>query len=90
MKPKTAPVLPDEIDSQFHGFSRIDRHRFYGEVWPRIRKAVEAIESNWKTFRQTGQPLLIRWGDPETKETVAITWSHQGDERHYILSRPES
>jgi len=90
MTPTTLSVLPPSVDIQFDGFSRIDRHGFYTEIWPRIRGTVEAIESNWKTFQETGQPLVIRWGNPKTKEAVAITWSQNGEERHYILNGPES
>lgn len=77
------------------GFIRIDRHRFYGEVWPRINKRVEAIESNWKEVHEclkANQPapdLLICWGykDNDTEQKIALAYScakPNADEEHWI------
>jgi len=77
------------------GFVRIDRHRFYSEIWPRINKRVEAIESNWKEVHEclkANQPapdLLICWGykDNDTEQKVALAYScakPNADEEHWI------
>lgn len=77
------------------GFIKIDRHRFYGEVWPRINKRVEAIESNWKEVHKclkANQPapdLVIQWGykDSETEQKKILACSCEksnADEEHWI------
>lgn len=76
------------------GFIEIDRHRFYGEIWPRIRQQAEAIESNWKavhTAINAGQQppeLRIKWGykikETEEKVVLAITHAIPGRETHWI------
>lgn len=77
------------------GFIKIDRHRFYGEVWPRISNRVEAIESNWKEVhaclkaKHPAPDLHICWGykdqDSEQKVMLAYSLAKPGcDEEHWI------
>ncbi len=77
------------------GFINLDRHRFYGEVWPRIIKRVDAIESNWKKVHKCLKAnlpppdLLIYWGykDKETEKNVVLAISNakpDADEEHWI------
>lgn len=78
------------------GFIRIDRHRFYGEIWPRISKYVKAIESNWKEFQKclkANQPapdLVIRWGyidiDTEQKVILACSCAKLNDDEEYWIA----
>jgi hypothetical protein len=77
------------------GFIKIDRHRFYGNVWPRISKRAEAIKSNWKEVHECLKAnlpppdLLIYWGykDNETEQKVVLAIScakPDTDEAHWI------
>ena len=70
------------------GFVEMDGHAFYGEVWPRIRNDVEAVESNWEAARKGERPILIKWGrkDEETGEkvVVAVTMADEDGERHWV------
>jgi len=42
-------------------FYKTDRETFF-KVWRVIKKEVEAVKSNWKTFKKDGVPLVIVWG----------------------------
>lgn len=70
------------------GFKQVDRHTFLIEVWPRIKPDLEALESNWKTFKTENQPLLIHWGyiNKKTKEKkiVAIQYESHEKEEYWI------
>ncbi len=77
------------------GFIKIERDRFYSEVWPRISNRVEAIDSNWKDVHdclKANQPapdLRICWGykDKETEQKVVLAFlcAKPGtDEEHWI------
>ncbi|WP_454737176.1 hypothetical protein [Cupriavidus necator] len=69
------------------GFIEIDRQRFYGEVWPRIRSRLEALESNWEAARKGERPILIKWGYKDAageKIVVAITRADDDWEQHWI------
>jgi hypothetical protein len=67
-------------------FRQIGHSAFYGEVWPRIQGNVEAIKSNWATFRKSGEPLRIEWGDPKTKKITAINLQ-VGEEMEYWIKK---
>lgn len=79
------------------GFIEIDRHRFYEEIWPRIRSFADSMESNWeevhrcKKARIPAPELYIYWGykDPQTDEKIilAVTTASPDRERHWISPR---
>lgn len=76
------------------GFIEIDRHRFYGKIWPRIRPYADSMQSNWdevhacKKAKVPAPELYIYWGykDIQTEEKViiAVTTANAGGERHWI------
>jgi hypothetical protein len=69
------------------GFVEIDRHAFYGDVWPRIKNYVDAVESNWEAARKGERPILIKWGYKDKagdKVIVAISKADSGGERHWV------
>lgn len=70
------------------GFVEVDCHAFYTEVWPRIKKDADAMESNWEEGRKGVRPIVIKWGwkDKETGEKVivAITVSDGTGDRHWV------
>ncbi len=77
------------------GFVQIDSTRFFGAIWPRIERQVDAIKSNWdkvskcKKRGEPHPPLLIYWGyivpDSEEKIILAVTHSPEGGpDTHWI------
>ena len=56
------------------GFVHVDRHTFYADIWPRIKKDVEAMESNWADAKKGVRPIVIKWGykDENTGETIIL------------------
>ncbi len=73
------------------GFVKIDKHVFYGEVWPKISNQVDAVQSNLPKIKLREESVLIvLWGykHPETGENVILATSSSsadtGDE-HWVI-----
>lgn len=76
------------------GFIEINRQRFYGEIWPRIRAYTDSMKSNWdevhacKKAKLPAPELYIYWGyknqKTEEKIIVAVTTATTDNERHWI------
>ena len=73
------------------GFVQVDRHTFYVDIWPQIKKDLEAIESNWDDAKKGIRPIVIKWGyqDKNTDEKVilAISRADTVSEEHWVLER---
>lgn len=72
------------------GFVPISTHQFYCDIWPRIRKRVEAIHSTAEAYRAHGVlPLLIYWGyRGETRDEniiIAVSRSDAGQADEYWI-----
>lgn len=77
------------------GLVEIDRHRYYTQVWVKIRDQVEPINDNWKAVaacKKAGIPapvLILPWGikNPTTGERtiLAVSRSVAGEpDRHWV------
>ena len=44
------------------GFIKLDRARFFDEVWGKIKSMVDAVESNWAAAKLGERPIVIKWG----------------------------
>lgn len=70
------------------GFVQVDRHTFYVDIWPRIKKDVEAVESNWADAKKGVRPIVIKWGykDENTEEQIILAVSRADDagEEHWV------
>ena len=65
----------------------VERSVFLGQIWPAISRDVEALQSNWKNVRKEGErPLVIHWGDPKTKEVIAIVTADEDGEHYKVAS----
>lgn len=73
------------------GFVPVDRHTFYIDIWPRIKKDLEPIESNWADAKNGVRPIVIKWGykDKITEEKVilAISRADNSSEEHWVVER---
>ena len=73
------------------GFVQVDRHTFYADIWPRIMKDVEAVESNWADAKRGVRPIVIKWGykDENTEEKIILAVSRADDtgEEHWVVER---
>jgi len=71
------------------GFVQVDRHTFYVDIWPRIKKDVEAVESNWADAKKGVRPIVIKWGykDENTEEKIIVAVSRADDagEEHWVV-----
>lgn len=71
------------------GFIQVDCHTFYTDIWPRINKNVEAMESNWAEAKKGVRPIVIKWGhkDKITGEIVisAISRSNDAGDEHWVV-----
>ena len=71
------------------GFVQVDRHTFYADIWPRIEKDVEAMESNWADAKKGVRPLVIKWGykDENTAEKIILTVNRADDakEEYWVV-----
>lgn len=70
------------------GFVQVDRHAFYADIWPRIKRDVEAVESNWADAKKGIHPIVIKWGykDKNTEEKIILAISRADDtgEEHWV------
>jgi hypothetical protein len=70
------------------GFVEVDCHTFYAEVWERIKRDVDAVESNWAEAKKGERPILIKWGykNEETGEKVILAISRSDDDgdKHWV------
>ena len=68
------------------GFVQVDSHTFYMVYWPKIKRSVEAMESNWP-FEKNGVrskvvlPIVVKWGykDKDTNEKIILAISRFGN-----------
>jgi hypothetical protein len=71
------------------GFVEVDCHTFYADVWERIKRDVEAVESNWAEAKKGARPIVIKWGykNDETGEKVivAITHADNTGDKHWVV-----
>lgn len=71
------------------GFVQVDRDTFYVDIWPRIKKEVEAVESNWADAKKGVRPIVIKWGykDENTGEKIILAISRADDarEEHWVV-----
>lgn len=71
------------------GFVKVDRHTFYADIWPRIEKNVEAVQSNWAEAKKGVRPLVINCGykDENTEEKIILAVSQANDvgEEHWVV-----
>jgi hypothetical protein len=72
------------------GFIEIDKHVFYGKVWPRIKDKVDAMVSNLANCKAGREDtLIIEWGYKEktTGETTIVAVSHSRNEleKHWVI-----
>ncbi len=71
------------------GFVQVDRHTFYADIWPRIKRDVEAMESNWADAKKGVRPLVIKWGykDENTEEKIilAVSRADNAGEEHWVV-----
>lgn len=71
------------------GFVQVDRDTFYVDIWPRIKKEVEAVESNWADAKKGVRPIVIKWGykDENTgkKIILAVTRADDAGEEHWVV-----
>ena len=71
------------------GFVQVDRDTFYADIWPRIKKDVEAVESNWADAKKGARPIVIKWGhkDENTGEMIilAVTRADDAGEEHWVV-----
>ena len=70
------------------GFVEVDCHTFYADVWSKIKKDVDAVESNWAEGRKGVRPIVVKWGykNEETGEKVivAVSVSDGNGDRHWV------
>ncbi|MCE9568961.1 MAG: hypothetical protein K8R10_02965 [Rhodocyclales bacterium] len=70
------------------GFVKVDCHTFYADVWERIKRDVEAVESNWAEAKKGARPIVIKWGlkDEDTGENVIVAVSRSDDagDEHWV------
>lgn len=71
------------------GFVQVDRDTFYVDIWPRIKKEVDAVESNWADAKKGVRPIVIKWGykDENTGEKIILAISRADDagEEHWVV-----
>lgn len=71
------------------GFVQVDCHTFYADIWPRIKRDVEAVESNWADAKKGVRPIVIKWGykDENTGEKIilAISRSDDAGDEHWVV-----
>ncbi len=71
------------------GFVQVDHHTFYADIWLRIKKDVEAVESNWADARKGVRQIVIKWGykDEKTGEQIilAIIRADDASEEHWVV-----
>jgi hypothetical protein len=66
-------------------FVKVDSSTFYADYWPKIKRNVEVLESNWphdvKGVRtKVVLPIVIKWGyKNKSKENIIIAISKSGD-----------
>lgn len=44
------------------GFVQVDCHTFYADIWPRIKRNVDAVESNWDDAKKGARLIVIKSG----------------------------
>lgn len=73
------------------GFVQVDRHTFYVDIWPRIKRDVDAVESNWDDAKKGARPIVIKWGyrDKNTEEKIILAVSRADDagEEYWVVER---
>lgn len=71
------------------GFKPVDARRFWREIWPKISKKCEAVESNLPAVKAGAPvPLLVQWGyrSPDGDHIIlAISQSFpDGPDHHWV------